>query len=93
MPTAHDFTRRYTIEELESMTPILQGHMSNLLLENESEWRLWHSRMRVEDGAKAEHEVFVEMYNPEKGRWEEYSKYFAKSIEGINVSKDTSKEE
>jgi len=80
MPTMYDFIRFYTVEELQSMVPIEEGHMSNLMLERKSDCRLWYSRMTVEDGATANHEVTVEVYNHETGKWFNWQVYYANDV-------------
>lgn len=72
--------RRYTLSELEAMPTISQGHTDNLKIETEIEgvkYRIWLSRMTVEDGMPYNNQVTVEKLNPAPGNWETVEEYQA----------------
>ena len=68
------------LQELQALRRVEHkgGHMSDLISEVKSEWRLYLSRMRVEDGAPYNNQVIVELYNPVESVWEVFRKYEAK---------------
>lgn len=56
----------YTLEELNSMQTLSQGHMDDLKYDD-GQYRVWLSRMTVEDGAQYNNQVTVEKLID--GRW------------------------
>lgn len=75
---------RYTLKELSALRTIVQGQADDLKVEQKN-WRVWLSRMTVEDGMPYNNQVTVEKFvvrgrYPFKwvGRWEVASQYQAK---------------
>jgi len=51
----------FTLKELEKMETISQGHMDNLKYQD-TNIKIWLSRMTIEDGAEYNNQVTVENY-------------------------------
>jgi hypothetical protein len=68
---------RFTLEELENMETISQGHMEDLKFDNGS-IKIWLSRMTKEDGMPYDNQVTVEFYNPKNYKWETIDEYEAR---------------
>lgn len=66
---------RFSIAEFQSMPVLSQGQFDNLMWESNG-WRVWLSRMGVEDGARWDDGVMVERLVD--GRWENYEEYQAR---------------
>ena len=63
---------RPTFAELEAMPRLAQGQVEDLRYDD-GKVRFWTSRLRLEDGARFEHEVTVEALRD--GRWIQVSSY------------------
>lgn len=66
--------KRFTIEELKSMKTISEGWVGDLKYEDDN-YRVWLSRLTIEDGAEYNNQVIVEVY--EDGEWVIVDKYQA----------------
>lgn len=71
--------KRFTLEQLEKMPTLHQGHTDNLKWESndKKQVRVWLSRMTKEDGMPYDNQVIVEQYNQKSGRWEVIDEYEA----------------
>lgn len=68
-----DRPEHFSLAELEAMPTISTGHMDDLKYDEGAGWRVWISRMTVEDGADCDNLVTVERL--QDGRWSEFETY------------------
>jgi|WetSurMetagenome_2_1015567.scaffolds.fasta_scaffold59843_7 hypothetical protein len=73
--------KRYKLEELKALPVLSQGQTDNLHIEGEDEqgkFRVWLSRMTMEDGMPYNNQVTIERYNESTGyTWKTVEEYEA----------------
>ena len=74
--------KRYTLEELKKLPILAQAHCDNLLIQgedNKGKFRLWLSRMTIEDGMPYNNQVTIERCNEStEYNWKTIEEYEAK---------------
>ena len=67
--------RKYTAKELEKMPTISEGQADDLKVEKKSKYRIWLSRMTIEDGMPYNNQVTEEKFDSKSGSWKTVREY------------------
>lgn len=75
----------FSLDELNQLSIIKQGHFDNLMLEPFGT-RVWLSRMTVADGMEYDNQVTIEYFNEDTRKWCDLIKYEAVNMPDFSVA-------
>jgi hypothetical protein len=67
--------KRYTAKELNQMHTISESQADDLKVEKKNKYRIWLSRMTIEDGMPYNNQITEEKFDSKSGTWKTVREY------------------